>query len=745
MHRAGATCRQPGCMPSNNRTSLMIFQYRARCATPRVLTVGFHLLLLVWAQPGAAQSAKAGTASVLPSIEVTGIADDNGLVPQWTRSATRTDEPIGEIPLSVSVVTREQMDAQNVHSINQAFRYAPGIATELSGGSTAFDHLTIRGLTGESGSSDSFLDGLRQTEGPFYGAQQVDPFLLERMEVLRGPASVLYGMALPGGVLALTSKLPRDESIRLAVLEGGSRGNRRASFDIGGRADQDGVWLYRIAGTAWNSDGLADGAPVRRRAVAPSFTWQPSAATRLTLYARYQDDPALGNYGTIPAEGSVLSNPHGRLPAYLNLGEPGYNTFSRRQRVTGYHFDQRLNDSWSISSSGRYSDIDAHRAVVTTGMLQADQRTVNRSTSVSDTAYHVLILDNQLRGRVVTGAARHELLAGVSWERTGARGNYAGGMAPPLDMYRPVYGAAIGAPMVYTDNRVHSVNTGLYFQDQVALGNWHTTGGVRYDHSTIGTDDMLGRGGSFKQYDHAVTSRIGTLYRFNNGVAPYATYAQSFRPTNELSASGTPFKPSRGELFETGLKYQPENGDVLLTAALFQLTQDNLLRYDPANQPFKLQGGELRSRGLELEARAKLGRQWSVIAAYTWQHVQYTKGDPDNIGKTPSRVPERFGGVWLAWDAPSGLGAALGVRHNGGSWVGDATLENYRTPAFTLLDAQVHYDFGRQSAALKGARMQLNVSNLTGKRYVASCYDPGWGGCFAGQERQVNLTFAYQW
>ncbi|PJM70465.1 hypothetical protein CV751_09575 [Achromobacter ruhlandii] len=284
-------------MPSNKRTTLMIFQSRARCASPRVLTVGFHLLLLAWTQPGAAQAAAAarpGDARTLPSVEVVGIAQDDGVVPRRSSAATRTDTPLIETPQSLSVITREQMDARNVRSVNEAFRYAPGVATESWGAVTAYDDMSIRGFSTGNGPVDTFLDGMRLNRGVVFGGQQVDPFLLERMEVLRGPASVLYGTSTPGGVIALTSKLPREDAVRLIELEGGTSRYRRGSFDLGGKADERGSLLFRVVGTAMNSDGQLDGTWLRRRAVAPSLTWQPSAATRLTLYARYQDDPGLG-------------------------------------------------------------------------------------------------------------------------------------------------------------------------------------------------------------------------------------------------------------------------------------------------------------------------------------------------------------------------------------------------------------------------------------------------------------------
>lgn len=725
----------------------MIFQSRARCASPRVLTVGFHLLLLAWTQPGAAQAAAAATAGdarTLPSVEVVGIPQDDGVVPRRSSSATRTDTPLIETPQSLSVITREQMDARNVRSVNEAFRYAPGVATESWGAVTAYDDMSIRGFSTGNGPVDTFLDGMRLNRGVVFGGQQVDPFLLERMEVLRGPASVLYGTSTPGGVIALTSKLPREDAVRLIELEGGTSRYRRGSFDLGGKADERGTLLFRVVGTAMNSDGQLDGTWLRRRAVAPSLTWQPSAATRLTLYARYQDDPGLGMISSVPGIGSVLPNPHGQLPPRFNVGEPGYDTFARTIRAVGYQLDQKLAGDWSMSLNGRYTRVDSDYDAVVLAALQPDLRTIDRQVLGSTERYDSFTLDNQLKGRFATGAARHELLAGLVWEQMRGDGDYRTTYnGTKLDIYSPVYGAPQPVPPTVMDKGMRSTLTGLYVQDQVALGNWHTTVGVRQDWSTIDSTDRLWHSG-FTQKDQATTVRVGTLYRFGNGLAPYATYAQSFEPVNSLSASGEPFKPTRGELFETGLKYQPENWDALFSAAIYHLTQTNVLSADPANPRLSVQSGEVRSRGLELEAHARLSPQWSVIAAYTWQNVEYTKGNANEVGRTPSRVPTRFGGVWLAWDAPSGWGAALGVRHNGGSWGGYKTLQDFRVPGYTLVDAQLHYDLGRQVPSLKGTKVQLNVSNLTDKRYSGGCYDLD-NGCFAGAGRVVSLKVGYQW
>ncbi|MRT24906.1 TonB-dependent siderophore receptor [Enterobacteriaceae bacterium RIT697] len=675
--------------------------------------------------------------------------DNNGLVATHSKSATKTDTPLLETPQSISVITRQQMDAQNVRSLNEALRYTPGVAAEQWGGVSAFDQFSIRGFNyGSTGFNDQFLDGLRMNNGLVYGFQQVDPFLLEDISVVRGPASVLYGLASPGGIIAMQSKLPTAENIRHVELEAGNHQYQRGSFDLGGKANDDGTVLYRIVGTATTREGQERGTEMRRWALAPSVTFQPDYYNKLTLYARAQNDPKMGAQTSLPVAGTARSNPNGTLPTDAYPGEPDHNTFSRKQAAVGYSADHYFNDDWFVTLNGRYSEETSNYNAVIFAGLENDQRTIDRSIAASDEHFNTLNFDNQLHGHFTTGELEHQLLLGMSWDRFTGHANYASGSVSSLDIFNPHYGAAVyGLLQNYQDTRVMNNQTGVYAQDQLSYQQWRATFGVRHDWSSIRTTDLLGYSDDIKQRDEATTWRAGVNYLFDNGIAPYFTYAQSFQPTTSVDSSGKPFDPSRGELYEAGIKYQPKSLPALFSIAAFNLTQDKVLTTDPLNAAYSVQGGKIRSRGLELEARGSVTDQISVIGAMTWQDVQYVQdSDPTVIGRTPLRIPTRFGSLWVNWEAPdisavAGLGAGVGGRFSNGTKGG--TMDNqFDTAGYGVMDAEVHYDLGHLAHSLKGGKVQLTAQNLTNRQYVTSCFTDAQG-CFYGAERSVIAKLSW--
>nr|WP_255567238.1 TonB-dependent receptor [Erwinia sp. S38] len=281
----------------------------------------------------------------------------------------------------------------------------------------------------------------------------------------------------------------------------------------------------------------------------------------------------------------------------------------------------------------------------------------------------------------------------------------------------------------------------------MSYGQWRATLGARHDWSSISTVDNLPNGQDFKQRDEATTLRAGLNYLFDNGVAPYFTWAQSFQPTNQLDSSSKPFDPSRGELYEAGVKYQPKSLPALFTLAVFNLTQDKVLTTDPNNTAYYVQGGKIRSRGVELEARGQLSEQFSVIGAMTWQDVQYVQdSNPDVVGRKPLRVPGRFGSLWLNWQAAeasavAGLGAGIGGRFSNGTKGG--TMENqFDTAGYGVIDAEIHYDLGHLATDLKGGKVQVTAHNLTDRQYVTSCFTDSQG-CFYGAERAVMAKLSW--
>lgn len=675
--------------------------------------------------------------------------ESTGLAALQSQSANKSATPLLETPQSVSLITRQQIDLQNARSLNEALRYTPGVAAEQRGGVTAFDQFSIRGFNyGSTGFNDQFLDGLRMNNGLVYGVQQVDPFLLEEIDVLRGPSSVLYGLANPGGVVAMTSKLPTRKTVRHIELEGGTQQYQRGSFDFGGIANDEGTLLYRLAGTATTREGQERGTEMRRYAIAPSITFQPNVQNKLTLYARFQNDPKMAAQTSLPVQGTVKPNPNGKLPVDAYPGEPDHNTFKRKQAAVGYSFEHFFNEDWSTTFNGRYTGETAKYSAVIFAGLEPDMRTITRSSPNSDEHFNTLNLDNQLHGNIDTGAVNHNILLGVSWDRFTGHANYASGPVSTLDIYDPQYGnATIGAISDYQNNRVMNNQTGIYAQDQLSYQNWRATLGIRHDWSSISTTDYLPNGKNFLQRNEATTFRAGINYLFNNGIAPYVTYAQSFQPVNQLDSGGAPFEPSRGELYEAGVKYQPKGYDALFSAAVFNLTQDKVLTTDQTNFFYSVQGGKIRSRGVELEARGQLSQQFSVIGAYTWQNVEYTQDSvAANIGKTPLRIPTHFGSLWVNWEAPasvtvSGLGAGLGGRFSNGTKGG--TMDNqFNTAGYGVVDAEVHYDLGKLSNSMQGARVQLTAQNLLDRKYVTSCFSESQG-CFYGAERAVIAKLTY--
>lgn len=684
------------------------------------------------------------------TLTVTAATSDNsGLVATRSKSATKTDTPLLETPQSISVITRQQMDAQNVRSLNEALRYTPGVAAEQWGGVSAFDQFSIRGFNyGSTGFNDQFLDGLRMNNGLVYGFQQVDPFLLENISVVRGPASVLYGLASPGGIIAMQSKLPTAESIHHVELEAGNHQYQRGSFDLGGKANDDGTVLYRIVGTATTREGQERGTEMRRWALAPSVTFQPDYYNRLTLYARVQNDPKMGAQTSLPVVGTAQSNPNGKLPTDAYPGEPDHNTFSRKQAAVGYSADHYFNDDWFATLNGRYSEETSNYNAVIFAGLESDQRTIDRAIAASNEHFNTLNLDNQLHGHFSTGDIDHQILLGMSWDRFNGHANYASGSVSSLDIFDPHYGQAVyGTVQNYQNTRVMNTQTGLYAQDQWSYQQWRATFGVRHDWSSIRTTDLLGASDDIKQRDEATTWRAGLNYLFDNGIAPYFTYAQSFQPTTSVDSSGHPFDPSRGELYEAGIKYQPKSLPALFSIAAFNLTQDKVLTTDPNNAAYSVQGGKIRSRGLELEARGNLTEQFSIIGSMTWQDVQYVQdSDPAVIGRTPLRIPTRFGSLWVNWEAPAtsvvaGLGAGVGGRFSNGT-KGGTMDDQFNTAGYGVMDAEVHYDLGHLAHSLQGGKVQVTAQNLTNRQYVTSCFTASQG-CFYGSERAVMAKLSW--
>lgn len=691
------------------------------------------------------------------------LAPTHGYVATASVSATKTDTPIIETPQSISVITRDQMTEQGAQTLNQVLRYTAGVSTESRGATaTRLDQFSVRGF-----SAATYLDGMRVFGGRD-ALPQVDAFRLERVDVLKGPASVLYGQGGPGGVVNQVSKRPTEEALREVELQMGNFDFRRANVDFGGPLDEEGKFLYRLTGAGYMSDGQVKYTQERRYFVAPAFTWKPNADTSLTVLTNFQRDPKMGSYGSVSSMRTLLSAPDGiRLRSNYYDGDANFEESDRKSYALGYVLEHRFNDTFKATQSLRWAHADAvYRSVYgasTSNYGYTDNRYLyqSRASIATDVEVGALTIDNNLQARFDTGPFNHTMLFGFDYQRVKTDTQEGFGTAPALNVLNPNNHQNIPVPPFTTDRTQKQFQTGLYFQDQIKLDRLSVLLGGRYDWSRSNTlsKSLVNGSRTPSSLDaEAFTGRVGAIYNFDNGVAPYISYSESFEPQSGTGWNNQPFKPIEGNQYEVGIKYQPPGSSTLLSVAAFDIRRQNMLTTDPnpdhkcgtAGGRCSIQAGELRTQGIELEAKTEPMRGLSVVAAYSLMDNEYSKSNPSvaglNLkGKSPVGVPSQQASIWSRYQVQSGamagLGVGAGVRYIGSSYVNDTNT--YKVPAVTLVDMMLDYDLGRMSPQLKGMQIALNVSNLFDKEYIASCSSESW--CWFGYQRSVKASLRYRW
>ncbi|NIY47990.1 ferrichrome porin FhuA [Cedecea colo] len=658
-----------------------------------------------------------------------------------TATATKTDTPIEKTPQSVSVVTREEMDTHQPESVKEALGYTPGITVSTRGASNTYDAVKIRGFG--SVNQNNYLDGLK-LQGDFYNEVLIDPYMLERVELMRGPTSVLYGKSSPGGIITMVSKRPTTEPLREVQFKMGTDNLYQTGFDFSDALDDAGVYSYRLTGVARSSDEQQRISKQKRYAIAPSFSWRPDDKTNFTFLANLQDTPETGYYGWLPKEGTVEPLPNGkRLGTDFNEGANN-NTYSLSHKLVGYSFEHGFNDTFTVRQNLRYVESKtSQKSVYGVGVDPANGYMLKRSTVVDNEKLHNFAVDTQLESKFATSAVEHTLLTGVDFQqmRNDVNASFGYQAAEDLNLYDPVYGDYdFGSAAPYQQNK--QKQTGLYVQDQAEWNKFVLTLGGRYDWLTQSTRSYQ-QVNYTERDDHQFTGRAGLNYLFDNGVSPYISYSESFEPNSGADFYGNTFKPSKGRQYEAGVKYVPKDMPVVITGAVYQLTKSDNLMSDPdASHNFaSMQGGEIRARGVELEAKAALNANINVTASYTYTDAEYTK-DTTLKGNTPEQVPEHMASLWGDYTfnegALSGLTLGTGGRFIGKSY-GDP-VNSFEVGSAAVMDAVVKYDLGR--FGLNGSSIAVNVNNLLDREYVASCFQTY--GCFWGAERQVVATATFR-
>jgi iron complex outermembrane receptor protein len=690
----------------------------------------------------------------------------SGYVATRGRTGTKTDTALVETPQSISVVTKDQMTAQGAQSLNQILRYTAAVVPETRGATASrLDQMSIRGFT-----PATYLDGLRMP-GSRDASPQKDAFDLERVEVLRGPSSVLYGQASPSGVVNMVSKLPTETPFHEIGLTYGTFNKKRTTFDFGGPIDDQGVYSYRLSGLYDDADGQVEHTETRRQSIAGAFTWRPSEDTSLTLLANYQADPKGASYGAVPAFGSVLRSPTGRdIDVDFYDGEKDFEKSDRKYYALGYLFEHHLNDVWTIRQNARYMRSEGLYRSIYNSSLRQDFRTINRSAIATDVNLDSYTLDNQVQAKFATGPLQHTVLFGADYQNTSTDTKSGNGSATPLDIFDPVYGSAITPVTYMADATARSQQKGLYLQEQMKWDKWVFLAGGRYDWAdSTNSSQRIDTGVKTKSgvKSEAFTGRLGLVYLFDNGLAPYISYSESFEPQSGTGLGNKPFDPTEGTQYELGIKYQPPGSNSFITASIFDLRKTNVLTPDPDPAPLcngarcQIQSGEVQSRGFELEGKASLSDNLDVTAAYAYLDNQTTKSNntvsvapgsgitagaaESAEGKTSVAIPRHTASGWVDYTFREGqlkgFGVGGGARYVGSTWGDDAN--SLKVPGYTLFDAAAHYDIPSLYNPMDNLRLALNVTNLANKEYIASCSGYGW--CWYGSQRTVQASATYRW
>jgi iron complex outermembrane receptor protein len=656
-------------------------------------------------------------------------------VAEHTDVATKTSAPLLTTPQSISVITHDQLELRSVQTIDQAVQYSAGVVSGSYGPDSHLDYITVRGFT-----PTEYLDGIQlPTAAVIDATARPEVYGLQQIDILKGPASALYGQTPPGGLIAMVSKRPTATPVGEVQLQYGSFASKQAAFDLGGPLDDSGTLLYRVTGLYRNNGTQVDYDNARREFIAPSLEWRISPDASLTLLGEYQNDHDHTTVQDLPSQGTVLPNPHGKLSSSLYVGDPNFDTYRREAYNFGYDFNYRIDDNLTFHQNVKYFQNFSDYYTIYGQGLQSDLRTLTRYTYTVAGAPSSTGADTHLEGRYETGAIHHDILLGVDFRHSFDNTALGFGNGPTIDVFDPVYNVPIVRPPVASQIVLDQNQTGIYLQDQASYRHLFLTGSVRYDFVQSDQHDLIASTFSATS-DRAPSGRVGLSYLLPAGFAPYAQFSHSFQPTLGYSFSGTPFTPTTANAYEVGLKYKPPSTNIFTTLSAYSLTEDNALTPDPdpAHSGFQVQTGQIRVRGVELETIARLGDNFSLNGAYSYTDARYTKANDASLGKQVLLVaPNQFsilGDYTWPTGQLAGLGLGVGVRYVGFNY-GDPTNE-IKTPAYTLTDMILHYD-------IKHWHLAVNANNLFDRTYIATCYS--YDSCNFGSRRTVYLTAAYRW
>ncbi|UKO96860.1 TonB-dependent receptor [Nostoc sp. UHCC 0870] len=627
-------------------------------------------------------------------LVVTG-QQDRYSVPNAT-TATRTDTPLRDIPQSIQVVPRQVLEDQQAIRASEALRNVSGVqrGNTAGGGSQVFN---IRGFQQFGG---NLRDGFRD------GFSVIETANLERIEVLKGPASVLYGNLDPGGVINFVTKQPLSEPFYAVGLQVGSFGLVRPTLDFSGPLNPEGTLLYRL-NTAYEKGGnFRDfDQEIERFFISPVVTWKISDRTDLTFELDYLNNKHPFDRGVIAFGTGIANIPFDRI-----LGEP--DDFNEKTDFSaGYRLEHRFNDNWKIRNRFRFSSLDETSLITDFGRLNEETGELSREFVTVEADDKTYALQTDIVGNFSTGAVKHTLVFGVdqSWQASNLFGTFAD--APSINIFNPVYRVETRPARVqFPDSfsRVSETNSlGFFLQDQVTLTeNLKLLVGGRFDIINQSSP-------SDEQEDQAFTPRVGIVYQPIQPISLYTSFSRSFEPNSGTRVDGSLLEPVRGTQYEIGIRGEFFNSRLITNLAAYEIIKSNLGVTDPDNPDFSIPLGEQRSRGIELDVTGQILPGWNMIASYAYTDARVTKDDNLQPGNLIDGVPFNSASLWSTYEIQTGdlqgLGFGLGLFYVG-ERQGDLN-NSFQVPSYVRTDASVFY-------RRDNWKVGINVNNLFNVDYV---------------------------
>jgi iron complex outermembrane receptor protein len=658
----------------------------------------------------------------------------------------KIDAPVLETPQSISIISGERIEATMSQTVMDVLQYTAGVRANMYL-DIRRDDFAIRGFQ-ESGRSGVFRDGLRLPALTLYGFWEMDPYGLDRVEVMRGPASVLYGQSSPGGVVNLVTKRPTEKATNEVGLVLGSHDRVQGTLDFSGPMNDSGSLLYRFTALGRDAETQVDHTQDRRIYAAPALTWKPSERASLTVLSNFQKSWNTASPQFLPFEGTVLPNPNGDIPFDRYAGEPGFDRFDKTQSSVGYLLEYQLGDSTAFLQNGRYGRLELDYDVVfSDGLHPDDMATTDRFSLTDAESMNAFSIDNQIQTRWASGSFDHQILLGADYQH--ATGSVARGFGPvgTFNFYAPAYGTPIARPAFSQITDRESRQVGVYLQDHLKIGERFVVhAALRHDRAKSEIVNVLTGLDLTDLDDEATTYQIGLAYVLPSGIAPYASYSTSFSPISGIDVNGEPFVPEKGKQVEAGFKLDLRALRTFATLAVFDLRKKNVPTAATRDDPFgpEIQTGEVRSKGVELEFNASPLPGLNLLGSYTKNDNEVTEsnlvGMPGEVGSIPDYHASTLAALWAnyTWQGGGlpGLDVGLGVRYVGSVEV-DYPVRGpaFTVPSYELIDAAVSYEW-------RGYRLALNLSNLANEEYVGACDSYS---CYYGIGRTLFGSVKYKW